>query len=258
MATNSNIQPQKGGSKFSCPHCKVVAKQDWINVLHLSEIYKEMLWEECLNFRRKESSSTENIVRAFCNYFSEHLYDLMAIKFIPKYFHFAKCQSCSETSIWINETMIYPKSLPVPGPNEDMDDEIKKFYLEAATIFHHSPRASAALLRLCLEKLCHQLGEEGTLNECIAALVQKGINEKMQKALDYCRVMGNNALHPGQIDLEDDSNKVLMLFDLVNDIADEMLTKPKELEQKYSSLPESVKESIEERDSRASQSTSNK
>ena len=153
--------------------------------------------------------------------------------------------------------MIYPRSLPVSDPNKDMPHEIKKLYIEAATIFQDSPRASAALLRLGIENLCHELGEEGTLNECIAALVQKGINTKIKLALDYCRVIGNNAVHPGQIDLEDDSNKVFILFDLVNDIADEMITKPREMQEKYSSLPASVRKGIEKRDSSASQSTPN-
>ena len=60
--------------------------------------------------------------------------------------------------------MIYPRSIPFPDPNEDLDDGIKKLYREAANVYQDSPRASAALLRLCLEKLCQQLGEKGNLN----------------------------------------------------------------------------------------------
>ena len=257
VETNRNIQPQKGANRFSCPHCEVVAKQDWMSVHQISEVYKHVLWSYFFDYRRNIASDTEKKIDAFCNHFSDGIYDSMTRNFIPGTYYFAKCQSCSETSIWISETMIYPRSLPVPGPNEDMDDEIKKLYLEAATIYQDSSRASAALLRLCIEKLCNQLGEKGRLDDCIAALVQKGITKKIQQALDYCRVIGNNAIHPGQIDLEDDSNKVFILFDLVNDIADEMITKPKEMEDKYSSLPERVRESIEKRDSRASQSSPN-
>ena len=246
-----------GADKFSCPHCKVVAKQDWMNVTHISHVYTAFLWHRYLEYRGHVEAFVQEHIKQFCQSVSEKTDGALAERFIPSRFFYAKCQSCSEISIWLEKTMIYPRSLPVPGPNEDMDDEIKKLYLEAATIYQDSSRASAALLRLCIEKLCNQLGEKGRLDDCIAALVQKGITKKIQQALDYCRVIGNNAIHPGQIDLEDDSNKVFILFDLVNDIADQMITKPKEMEDKYSSLPERVRESIEKRDSSARQSTPN-
>jgi len=73
--------------------------------------------------------------------------------------------------------MIYPKTIKVSLPNEDLDGDIKKDYLEAANIFNDSPRASTALLRLALQKLCKQLGEKGdNINADIAALVKKGLN----------------------------------------------------------------------------------
>jgi len=42
----------------------------------------------------------------------------------------------------------------VEAPNSDLSEDIKKDYLKAANIFTDSPRASAALLRLALQKLC--------------------------------------------------------------------------------------------------------
>lgn len=55
---------------------------------------------------------------------------------------------------------MYPKKIIVDMPNEDLSEEIKKDYLEAAIIFNDSVRSSAALLRLALQKLCIQLGEK--------------------------------------------------------------------------------------------------
>lgn len=43
------------------------------------------------------------------------------------------------------------------------------------------------------------------------------------------RVIGNNSLHGGQIDMRDDSTIALALFDLVNLITNVMITKPKKL-----------------------------
>ena len=168
---------------------------------------------------------------------------------IPTNINFAQCQSCSETTVWREKELIYPRSFPFPDPNEDMEEEIKKLYREAAKVFQDSPRASAALLRLCIEQLCRQLGETGNLNDCIGRLVKKGLDIRIQQALDYCRVIGNSAVHGvGRIELEEDPDKATILFDLVNDIAHEMITKPREMEAKYSSLPEGVRKAIENRD----------
>ena len=146
--------------------------------------------------------------------------------------------------------MVFPSKSTVEPPNEDLTAEIKELYDEARLIFPDSARASAALLRLCVEKLCKELGLSGNLNECIKKLVKQGVSESVQKAADYCRVIGNESVHPGQIDIRDNAETVGYLFHLVNDIANEMLTKPRILNEKYSSLPSEKLEQIDKRDGR--------
>ena len=136
-------------------------------------------------------------------------------------------------------------------PNEDLDGDIKKDYLEAANIFNDSPRASTALLRLALQKLCKQLGEKGdNINTDIGNLVKKGLNSLVQKSLDSLRITGNNAVHPGEINLDEESEKVLKLFELINFIAEKMITEPKEIEFFYNNLPEDAKNTVDKRDSK--------
>ena len=147
--------------------------------------------------------------------------------------------------------MIYPRSIPFPDPNEDLDDGIKKLYREAANVYQDSPRASAALLRLCLEELCKQLGEKGNLNACIGNLVARGLDEQIQQALDYCRVIGNNAVHAGQIDVEDDPAIIPTLFHLINDITYELITKPRELKERYNNLSPGIRKAIDDRDKKS-------
>lgn len=65
--------------------------------------------------------------------------------------------------------------------------------------------------------MCDQLGEDsGNLNAGIGNLVGEGLSPKVQKALDVVRVIGNSAVHPGQIDVTDDLDTVNQLFRLVN------------------------------------------
>lgn len=161
----------------------------------------------------------------------------------------SKCDSCEQYTIWNDEEIIYPKSIRVVSPNDDLNNEIKFDYMEAAKIFNDSPRASGALIRLALQKLMIQLGEKGkNINDDIAKLVKKGLNPNIQQSLDILRITGNNAVHPGEINLEDKPEKVLKLFDLVNIIAEKMITEPNEIKSLYEDLPEKAKEAVKKRD----------
>lgn len=141
-------------------------------------------------------------------------------------------------------------TLTSPDPNPDLPDDIKRDYEEARQILASSPRGSAALLRLAIQKLCVHLEEKGeNINEDIGALVAKGLPTMVQQALDLVRVIGNNAVHPGQIDLNDDKKVADKLFPLVNVIAEVMISQPNQIKTLYESvLPESQREAIEQRD----------
>ena len=59
---------------------------------------------------------------------------------------------------------------------------------------------------------------------------------------------GNNAVHPGVIDLNDDENVSLKLFSLLNFIVDRMITQPKEIENLFNWLPQNALSGIQNRD----------
>ena len=135
-------------------------------------------------------------------------------------------------------------------PNQDMPADVKSDFEEARSILMFSPRGAAALLRLSIQKLCKNLGESGdNINNDIANLVQKGLPEKLQKALDSVRVIGNNAVHPGIIDLKDDIELAHKLFGFVNIICDVMITQPKLIDEVYDlRIPDNMKKAISKRD----------
>jgi len=159
------------------------------------------------------------------------------------------CLKCKREAIWTFESMIYPDHSGIEPPNEDLNRDIKDDYLEAASILQKSPRGAAALLRLALQKLCKQLGESGkSINSDIASLVKKGLPLKIQQCLDAIRVIGNEAVHPGKLDLKDDIETARQLFGLVNFIAYSMITKPKETEEIYNRIPQGTRDEIKKRD----------
>lgn len=162
--------------------------------------------------------------------------------------HCAFCSCCSRYSIWFDEELIYPDLISVALPNNDLADDIKSDYHEAASILQKSPRGSSALLRLAIQKLCLQLGEKGDIDKMIGSLVKKGLPTAVQQALDTVRVVGNEAVHPGQLDIKDNTEIASKLFKLVNFIAEKMITEPNEIQEIFEAIPESKKKAIEVRD----------
>lgn len=202
--------PEFDDSAFNCPHCNAYSRQVW----------------------HKLSTTT-------------------SLKLNPKLdTSVALCEHCEEFSIWHDGEMISPILITTPSPNSDLNKEIKSDYLEASRIANKSPRGATALLRLCIQKICRQLGEKGdNINEDIKSLVKKGLPVTIQQALDTVRVIGNSAVHPGQIDIKDNKAIANSIFGLINMIAQVMITQPKEIEAMYNSLPESQLKAIAKRDS---------
>jgi hypothetical protein len=130
-----------------------------------------------------------------------------------------------------------------------MPDDALPDYQEAAAVLSRSPRAAAGLLRLVVEKVCTQLEPTGKdINTRIGNLVKQGLPTRIQQALDTVRVVGNEAVHPGTMDLEDDQDTCLKLFTLVNIIVQDRITQPKTIEDIFATLPEGKRQGIKDRD----------
>lgn len=204
--------PQHDATAFNCPRCHAFANQ---------------LWGSGATLIRSSYSAVPRVQFSFCTH-------------------------CTQYSIWLGGTLIHPDSSQAPMPNSDLPEDIKRDYEEARNIINRSPRGAAALLRLCIQKLCAFLGEPGkNINEDIASLVKKGLNPRIQKSLDVVRVVGNEAVHPGTFDLNDNPDIAVHLCRLVNFIAESMITQPKQIDDLYDALPEEKREYIEKRDGRS-------
>jgi endogenous inhibitor of DNA gyrase (YacG/DUF329 family) len=206
----SYVAPQRGLKAYTCPHCGAFARQH-----HASNQYD----------LEAGSGYTDNEPLAT-----------------------SICAHCENAVIWHEQEMVYPNRGSAPPPNPDMPQDVKQDYEEAARISSISPRGAAALLRLALQKLCVHLGGSGkNLNDDIGLLVKRGLSPVIQQSLDVVRVVGNNAVHPGQIDT-DNPEVVSSLFILINVIVESMIAVPAKIRELYASLPEGALTAIQKRD----------
>ncbi|MDM8359022.1 DUF4145 domain-containing protein [Pandoraea communis] len=212
--------PEFQKDAFDCPRCGAFAHMRWNNLLLNSSEYS-VVWTAC-------------------------------------------CAKCKKDAVWVVEDSImrrlakeepgpvlqvFPTESAAPLPSPDLPVDCEADFREAREIVRRSPRGAAALLRLVIQKLCRHFGEPGRdINSDIGELVKKGLPAVLQKALDTVRVIGNEAVHPGEMDIRDNHEVALSLFVLINLIVDRMITEPAKLEALYQSLPAKKLAGIAQRD----------
>lgn len=209
------IEPQKDARSYTCPHCNTIAQM-----------------EHAQHHFQGDICGTSHGGVDLINRLMIH-----------------RCQCCGRKIIWIDKKYIYPDIIAEQADN-DMPISVKQLYNEAALIYNKSPRAACALLRLAVDRLCNELGEtDRDINKNIGALVQKGLPQTVQQALDVVRVIGNKAVHPGQIEFDvDNKDTAIMLMRLLNIITARMITEPKQIDELFQKLPETAKDAIKRRD----------
>jgi hypothetical protein len=249
---------------FECSHCGAFTTQYWFRIyagqLEDDAPLPEIPDKEWLKEVQQDQKMSEKVKRELTDWFSQVTAGLVFLATKPDSawctlatnLHISKCYNCKKIAVWVHDTMVFPHERQGPQANQDLPSEIAKDFEEARSIVGLSPRGSAALLRLCIQKLCVLLGQKGkNIDDDIAALVKQGLNPLVQKALDIVRVIGNEAVHPGVIDLNDNRDIADQLFGLVNSIADQMITHPKNVSQLYEQLPFGKREAIEKRDGKS-------
>lgn len=265
---NKRVEPSIKESAFSCPHCGALTTQHWNHLFakritndnKLPLIDDESTLKRIENDKELDKKQKEIMSKFITRTISGRLLSSRSGSgaaypdFDVSNLHLSHCYNCHRVAIWLHDRLIYPAARAGIEPNEDLEADIQRDFEEARSIIDQSPRGSAALLRLALQKLCKQLGESGNnIDRDISSLVSKGLNPTIQKALDVVRVIGNEAVHPGTLDLSDDRDTALKLFGLINSIAQQMITHPKEVDALYGMLPEAKRVGIEVRNAKATQ-----
>lgn len=263
--TRKSVPPSINETAFDCPHCGAYTTQTWFTsfaTLIDGETRTPFIGDEdSLKSISSDKSLTPEIREKATEYFKKMLEGGVFLEHIEKslYRYFSahniflsKCFNCKKIAVWVHDRLLFPPVRHGAHPNPDLPEDVLHDYEEARSILDLSPRGAAALLRLCIQKLCIHLGEKGkNIDDDIASLVAKGLNPLVQKSLDIVRVIGNEAVHPGVMDLKDDRDTATTLFGLVNAIADQMITHPKTIDTMYGKLPEGKRAAIEKRDAKA-------
>lgn len=223
--TSDNLElgaPRFCATPFVCPHCKQFAKQDWGQAGHT--------FLQNGGFTHGSFDVTDDSVL------------------------FSKCHACRKILIWKDGDLVWPRASLAPEAHPDFPADLRGDYEEARQIYNESPRASAALLRLCLQKLCKHLGASGEdINSDIQFLYDEyGLGRQVRDSMDILRIVGNNAVHPGEINIEDNQQMSLGIFRIINFIIDKAISEPSHIDSIFSQLPGSAREAIERRDAKGS------
>lgn len=230
---SKHVEPSVSETAFNCPHCGALTTQYWYRLLAMScsgdkpnpFIPKESDRKHFTDSIKIPNEQKDPLLRWFDKMLSglvflEEEHDSEYSRLSVHNLYLTRCFNCKKIAVWVNDSLLFPRAKTGVQPNPDLPEDIIRDFEEAREIVNASPRGAAALLRLCIQKLCKHLKEKGkNLDEDIGNLVKKGLNPLIQQSLDVVRVIGNEAVHPGVIDLNDDRDTAIQLFGLVNSIA---------------------------------------
>jgi Domain of unknown function (DUF4145) len=245
-----DVEPQLGAESFSCPHCHAVAHQDWYSLFLKPENATEVvvLTLEALMLA-KGSESDQFLQRLKDNVlayeYQEHPRNLK-VKLLN--LHVSRCYNCKGFTVWVRDRLVFPirgDELPeivevdfreiaedVQAPAEDVQhseedvqepaedfDESSEDFEEAAAVLNKSPRAAAALIRICIQNMMPLLKETGkNLDENISSLVRKGLEAEIQQAMDVLQVIRRNPGHESHVDLRDETAATTRMLESLKEI----------------------------------------
>lgn len=108
-----------------------------------------------------------------------------------------RCPSCGNLALGISGKVVYPIGSNV-RPVDCMPPDAKEVFIESQAIIKASPRASCALLRVCVERMVNARGTQGS--NLATKIESLNLPPKLVKLATACRLVGNDAVHNNVID----------------------------------------------------------
>src|SRR5687767_14451935 len=109
------VTPSLASKSFSCPHCRVVARQYKYSIVG----EEPTVYNEALALHNPDAASRARI-------------------------HLTRCEHCANFALWYRGKLVVPGVSLAPSPHSDMPEGVLVDYLEAAAILAASPRGAAA------------------------------------------------------------------------------------------------------------------
>lgn len=171
----------------------------------------------------------------------------------------ARCAVCNALTIWRHATIVYPGVKGAPAAHPDMPLTAAQLYEEARSVVAMSRRAGAAMARATLERLLRDLDPEATSNLPLDRRIERilsQVSSGLGKVLDVIRHAGNKSVHVAEnfedgvlvlILDEEDEAIVEVLFSAINQLVDELVTRPRQYDELFEKLPEGVRRGIDSR-----------
>ena len=167
----SQSQPSIRETAFCCPHCSAFTSQYWFGLGANSLIGDPIPFIPTAKGRIAVADNTklsQDDRKKLLDYFDQLLTGLVFLEPGSKYaeykienLHLSKCYNCKKVAVWVYDHLLFPLIKSGDPPNPDLLEDIIRDFEEAREIMNPSPRGAAALLRLCIQKLCKHLGEKG-------------------------------------------------------------------------------------------------
>jgi hypothetical protein len=244
---SQNMEPQLGAESFSCPHCNVVAHQDWYSLFVKQENAADVVvltLEALMLAKGSESDQFLQYLKGnvLAYEYQEHPRNLK-VKLLN--LHVSRCYNCKGFTVWVRDRLVFPvredepAEIVVEGEFEEVeehveedgeDEEVSEDFEEAAAILKKFPRGAAALTRVCIQNMMPLLEQTGkNLDENISSLVRKGLEVEIQQAMDVLQVVRKSPLQTTEFDLKEENETAKKFFNSLERILERrMLRKPGE------------------------------
>lgn len=164
------------------------------------------------------------------------------------------CAACKRVSVWREGLLVFPGTARLAvTAHPDMPEQAAQLFNEAAAVLAGSRRAAAALARAALEALLKAMDDNPKrrdLNTRIGELKDR-LNPSLWQVLTALRVVGNDALHSEDgelvaLYLSDDAGELADMFlAAINELVEELITRPKRAAEIYAMLSENKREAAE-------------
>jgi hypothetical protein len=252
IASATERLPSRRQHSFTCFHCGAYAAQEWRALGYLIAPHDEEPY-----FVLAESTSQPSTAPG-SPWSTAPTMDVWeeTPMIVDSTWAQSECHGCSQVATWRGESVVYPNTSSAPFPHADMPETVLPLHEEARSIVNHSRRGAAALARATMELLLRELDPEaprGARLDDRILRVENKVSSGLAELLTFIRHVGNQSLHvTGAPDdavvlvlNPDHSEPVEAIFEAINELVDELKTKPERNSRLSALVPATVREAID-------------